>query len=33
VVPIGRRLDAEPFDGDVLALDAKQLLDDAFGFS
>ena len=32
VVPVGRRLDAEPFDGDELSLDAKQALDDAFRF-
>jgi hypothetical protein len=30
VVPIGCRLDAEPCDGDELALDAQQALDDAF---
>ena len=32
MVPVGRRLDAEPFDGHELSLDAKQLLDDAFRF-
>ena len=29
VVPVGLRLHAEPFDGDELALDAEQPLDDA----
>src|SRR4051812_3019993 len=29
VVPVGRRLHADAFDGDELALDSKQLLDDA----
>src|SRR3954452_21848284 len=29
VVPVGVRLDAAPFDGDGLALDAEQLLDHA----
>ena len=31
VVPVGLRLDAEPLDGDQLALDAEQLLDHALG--
>ena len=31
VVPIGRRLDAAPFDGDEFALYAEQSLDDALG--
>ena len=31
MVPVGCRLDAEPFDGDELALDAEQPLDDALG--
>jgi hypothetical protein len=32
VVPVGRRLHADPFDGDELALHAEQTLDDALGF-
>jgi pyruvate dehydrogenase (quinone) len=31
VLPVGFRLDADPFDGEELALDAQQLLDDALG--
>ena len=31
VVPVGCRLDAEPFDGDEFALHAEQPLDDALG--
>ena len=31
VVPVGLGLHAEPFDGDELALDAEQTLDDALG--
>ena len=31
MVPVGCRLDAEPFDGDEFALDAEQPLDDALG--
>ena len=31
MVPVGRRLDAEPLDGDELALDPEQPLDDALG--
>ena len=32
VVPVGLRLHADPFDGDELALNAEQTLDDALGF-
>jgi hypothetical protein len=31
VIPVGFGLNADPFDGDELALDAEQLLDDALG--
>jgi hypothetical protein len=31
VVPVGRRLHTDPFDGDELALDAEQPLDHALG--
>jgi hypothetical protein len=31
VIPVGRRLHAHPLDGDELALDAEQPLDDALG--
>jgi hypothetical protein len=32
VVPVGLRLHAEAFDGDELAVDAEQLLDEALRF-